>query len=67
MPFVSEHPDLRGWKFTVTEVSHGVYRADGRDAAGRSISRYGTGAEEDQLMQACIQDALEVSGRRPKG
>ena len=63
MPFVSEHADLPGWKFTITEVSNNVYRVDGRDAAGRSISRTGTGVEEDSLMHACIQDALEVSGR----
>jgi hypothetical protein len=64
MPFVPEHPDLPGWKFSITEVSNNAYRIDGRDTAGRSISR--TGINEDELMRACIQDALEVSGHRAK-
>lgn len=63
MPFVSEHPDLPGWKFTITEVSNNVYRIDGRDANGRSISRTGSGVGQDELMQACIQDALEIFKR----
>ena len=63
MPFVSEYPDLPGWKFTITEVSNNVYRIDGRGADGRSVSRVGSGVEEDQLMQACIQDALEMFAR----
>jgi hypothetical protein len=66
MPFVSEHPDLPGWKFTFTETSNNVYRIDGCDTAGRSISRHGSSIEEDQLMEACIQDALEISGRGQK-
>jgi hypothetical protein len=34
MPFMTEHPDVPGWKFTITEVSNNVYRIDGRDALG---------------------------------
>jgi hypothetical protein len=64
MPFVTEHPDVPGWRFTITEISNNVYRVDGRDAAGRSISR--TGHKEDELMRDCIQDAIEVSNRPPK-
>ena len=64
MPFMTEHPDVPGWKFTITEVSNNVYRIDGRDAAGRSVSR--TSHKLGELIQECVTDALEVSSRRPK-
>jgi len=63
MPFLSEHPDAPGWKFTITEVSNNVYRIDGRNASARSISR--TSHLVDELMRDCIQDALEVSRQPP--
>jgi len=30
-------PNLPGWRFTLTETSMGVYRAEGRHTDGRSV------------------------------
>ena len=62
---MTENPDAPGWKFEITELSANVYRIDGRDDAGRTISR--TGHNEATLMQDCVRDALELSGDVIKG
>jgi hypothetical protein len=47
---MSEPTDNRGrgvltdWSFSLEEVSAGVYRARGIDAAGRSVEKTGTGS-----------------------
>jgi len=35
-------PDLPGWRFGLTEVSQGAYRADGTHLDGRTVSRFGS-------------------------
>ena len=42
-----EFPDLPGWSFDADEISLGVYRAFGRDRAGRNIEA--TGLDPDVL------------------
>jgi hypothetical protein len=38
--------ELPGWTFTVSEISAGVYRVEGRDLDGRSVSLTGNDPEE---------------------
>src|SRR5688572_24376536 len=51
-PIDDRFPD---WFFRVTEVSAGVYLAEGTDRAGRTVSD--TGADPDQLLERCVSDA----------
>lgn len=53
-----EFPELPGWSFDVDEVSAGVYRACGRDRAGRNVE--GTGLDPDALIEKCKQAALKM-------
>lgn len=41
--------DDPGWTLTVSEISAGVYRVEGRDLAGRSVSS--TGEDPEKLLQ----------------
>jgi hypothetical protein len=36
-----EFPEMPGWRFKLTEVSFGVYQAEGFHDDGRSVSRFG--------------------------
>lgn len=51
-------PELPGWSFDADEVSAGVYRASGRDRAGRNVQA--TGADPDALIEKCRLAALEM-------
>ena len=51
---------LAGWAFEVEEVSAGVYRVDGQDEAGRSVSR--TGTDQWAVLDACERDARSMTG-----
>ena len=54
-----------GWRFRLEERSAGVYLAEGRDSAGRAVSRTGTDPEE--LLRSCVRDALSMkTGSRPE-
>jgi hypothetical protein len=52
------YPELPGWTFNADEVSANVYRAFGRDRAGRTVEA--TGTDPDALIQKCRQAALEL-------
>jgi len=63
-----ESLDAPGWIFCVREVSYGHYYIEGRDAAGRSISRHGS--DYDALLKQGIEDARSIcpaAGRSAKG
>ena len=51
-------PELPDWTFDADEVSAGVYKAYGRDLAGRSVEL--TGFDPDELIERCRQAALEM-------
>jgi hypothetical protein len=51
-------PDLPDWSFEADEVSAGVYRALGRDRAGRSVEVIGL--DPDELIEKCKQKALQL-------
>jgi hypothetical protein len=51
-------PDLPDWSFEADEVSAGVYRAFGRDRAGRSVEAIGL--DPDELIEKCKQKALQL-------
>jgi hypothetical protein len=53
---------LEGWFFRTTEISPNVYRVEGIDTQGRSVSCVGTEMELDQLIKRCVRDAQEISG-----
>jgi C-terminal processing protease CtpA/Prc len=53
-----EFPELPGWSFDADEVSAGVYRAFGRDRAGRNVEA--TGIDPDVLIEKCKQAALQM-------
>ncbi len=55
------HSDAPGWQFTVSERSAGVLQMEGRDQAGRSVSR--TGCDYDALLKQCVADARAISAR----
>jgi hypothetical protein len=58
-----EFPELPGWSFDADEVSAGVYRALGRDRAGRNVEA--TGLDPDALIEKCKQAALKMMADRP--
>ena len=51
----TEFPDVPGWRFSLTEVSMGVYRAEGFHPDGRSVSR--TGHDVPLLISETTEDA----------
>jgi hypothetical protein len=53
-----EHKDAPGWQFSLKEVSAGVWRIDGQDASGRSVSR--TGTDDAALLRQGIEDARSL-------
>ncbi len=50
---------LEGWFFRVREVSYGVYRVEGTDRWGRTVSRIGEKPKE--LISACVNDARAIA------
>jgi hypothetical protein len=52
---------LPGWFFRLEETSAGVYRAEGVDEWGRSVSRAGT--EPERLLRQCEDDARAIVER----
>jgi hypothetical protein len=57
-------PELPDWSFDADEVSAGVYRAFGRDRAGRNVEACGVDAEA--LIEKCRQAALEIMAESSK-
>ncbi len=58
MPMTRTFPELPDWSFDADEVSAGVYRAFGRDRAGRNVEA--TGIDPDALIEKCKQAALQM-------
>jgi hypothetical protein len=60
-------PELPGWLFDADEVSAGVYRAFGRDRAGRNVEA--SGVDPEALIEKCRQAALDImaESRKPSG
>ncbi len=59
-----EFPDLPGWSFDADEISLGVYRAFGRDRAGRNVEA--TGLDPDVLIEQCKRAAQQMMTESPK-
>jgi hypothetical protein len=55
---------LRGWRFTVEELSPLHWLVEGLCEDGRSVSREG-GPDEMALLAQCVEDARNLPGRRP--
>lgn len=55
----AESQGLAGWKFDVDEVSAGVYKVIGRDAAGRSVEK--KGLDPEQLLEECKEAARSMT------
>jgi hypothetical protein len=55
-------PDLPGWRFSLTEISMCVYRAEGYHADGRSVSR--VGHDLPLLIRETTEDAQNLPERR---
>jgi hypothetical protein len=55
-------PEMPGWRFSLTETSFGVYRAEGFHADGRSVSR--TGHDLPALIKETAEDARNLRGKR---
>ena len=53
-----EFKELPGWSFDADEMSAGVYRAFGRDRAGRNVEA--TGLDPDALIEKCKQAAIQM-------
>jgi hypothetical protein len=58
-----EFPELPGWRFTVEEVSNGVYRARGVDSLGRSVET--TRDDDTAAIEWCRRAAVEIVERGP--
>jgi hypothetical protein len=56
-------PEILGWRFSLTETSFGVYRAEGFHADGRSVSRMGH--DLPALIKETAEDARNLP-ERPK-
>lgn len=52
---------LEGWSFTVNEVSSNVYKVDGIDKNGHTVSNYGT--DPVQVLAKSLMDAKRISQR----
>ena len=50
--------DIEGWYFKIDEVSAGVYVVEGRDLAGRTISR--TGTDPDKELKSCVDEVKQM-------
>ena len=61
-PAVSDD-DLPGWKFSVEEVTNGVYRAEGVDRHGRSVGA--TGPDADALLAKVREYAHDIANDVP--
>jgi hypothetical protein len=57
-------PELPDWSFDADEVSQGVYRAFGRDRAGRKVEA--SGLDPEALIERCRQAALEIVAENRK-
>jgi hypothetical protein len=57
-------PMLPGWRFSLTETSANVYRAEGHHIDGRSVSRMGSEVELAALIRDTVEDARNLSERR---
>ena len=55
---VNDSVELRGWSFSVDEVSAGVYKAVGWDVEGRRVEF--VGFDPDALMERCKAAAREI-------
>jgi hypothetical protein len=63
---IQEFKELPSWSFTIDEVSAGVYRASGRDRAGRSVEA--NGHDPSALIEECKRTVLEmIAEQRAKG
>ena len=49
---------VENWYFKIEEVSAGVYVVEGRDLAGRTISRRGT--DPDKELKTCMDEAKQM-------
>ena len=56
--------ELPDWSFNADEVSPGVYRAFGRDRAGRNVEA--SGLDPEALIEKCRQAAIEIMAERQK-
>jgi hypothetical protein len=52
------------WSFEAHEVSTGVYRAFGRDRAGRNVEAFGV--DPEALIEKCHEAALEIMAESRK-
>jgi hypothetical protein len=55
-------PELPGWRFSLTETSMCVYRAEGHHIDGRSVSRIGH--DLPTLIRETVEDARNLAERR---
>ena len=58
MPTTRTFAELPDWSFDADEVSAGVYRAFGRDRAGRNVEA--TGTDPETLIEKCRRAALQM-------
>jgi hypothetical protein len=57
-----EFQDVPGWRFTVDEVSAGVYKVNGIDEAKHSVERVGT--DPDLLIEDCKEYAKMIASQK---
>ena len=51
---------VKDWFFRVREVSNGVFRVEGSDVYGRTVSRIGTENDSKKLLDDCVAYAKLV-------
>ncbi len=62
-PVGNSADDLAGWTVTVEEISAGVFRVEGHDLDGRSVSL--TGGDPEQLLQETHERLARIAGSLP--
>ena len=53
--------DLPGWRFTIDEISAGVYQVLGVDETRRSVQLQGQ--DPDELLRRCHAQAIAMTSR----
>jgi hypothetical protein len=50
----------KDWYFRVQEISNGIFRVEGSDIYGRTVSRAGTEIDSQKMLNDCVTYAKQI-------